>query len=151
MARLHLRSGMDPDAPKTAYAVLVVDPEGTPGERAVAALGSCCYEGDGAFYLVRSDGWAERSPEDGRLAVRIAVHPAVLRQVGVDPEDFPGRSSVDPRALLVLEARAAADPALTAHLAEPTAVFTAGPDTTLEELLASDAEWPMFLAPPPES
>ncbi|MEU6142682.1 hypothetical protein ABZ848_20210 [Streptomyces sp. NPDC047081] len=150
MARLYLRSGMDPDAPETAYAVLVVDAEGTPGERAVAALGSYCYEGDGAFYLVRTDGWAEKSAEAGHLVVGIAVHPVALRQVGVDPADFPGRSSVDPRAVLVLEVRASADPALTSHLAEPTAVFTAGPDATLDELLASDDEWPMLLAPPPE-
>ncbi|MGI5460833.1 hypothetical protein ACQEWB_48260 [Streptomyces sp. CA-249302] len=151
MARLYLRSGMDPGAPETAYAVLVVDPGGTPGERAVAALGSYCYEGDGALYLVRTDGWAEKSAVAGQLVVGIAVHPVALRQADVNPEEFPGRSSADPRAVLLLEVRAPVDPALTAHLAEPTAVFGAGPDTTVDELLASDDAWPMLLAPPPQN
>ncbi|MFE1963137.1 hypothetical protein [Streptomyces sp. NPDC059479] len=147
-ARLYVRSGLDPDAPDTVFAVLVVDPDGTPAERAVAELGAYCYEGDGAVHLVRTDGWAERSLDAGLLTVGIAVHPVPLRQVGVDPADFPGRSAVDPQAMMVLSARTAADPALSARLAEPTAVFTAGPDVSLDDLLKSE-EWPMVLAPPP--
>ncbi|MFI1094073.1 hypothetical protein [Streptomyces sp. NPDC020917] len=149
MARLYVRSGIDPDAPETAFAILVVDPEGTPGERAVAELGGCCYEGDGALYLVRTDGWAEQSLEAGRLTVGVAVHPAALRHAGVDPAGFPDRSSVDPQAVLVLAAHTLTEAALAPQPAAPTAVFTASPGTPVDDLLASEDDWPMLLAPPP--
>ncbi|MBK3565386.1 hypothetical protein [Streptomyces sp. MBT62] len=149
MARLYVRSGIVPDDPDAAFPILVVDPDGTPGERAMARLGGHCYEGDGAFYLVRTDGWAERSVDSGRLAVGIAVHPVPLRQAGTDPADFPERSAIDPDAVLIVEARTTVDPELRARLSEPTVVFTAGPDVTLDELLADDEEWPIMLAPPP--
>ena len=42
MARLYVRSGIDPDAPETSFAILVVDPDGTAGERAVAEFGGYC-------------------------------------------------------------------------------------------------------------
>ncbi|QXE38749.1 hypothetical protein KQY30_35610 [Streptomyces sp. GMY02] len=148
-ARLYVRSGLDPDAPETVFAVLVVDPNGTPAERAVARLGSYCYEGDEVFYLVRTDGWAERSLDAGLLTVSIAVYPVPLQQVSVDPASFPSRSAVDPQAVIVLSARTTADPALSARLAGPTAVYTAGPDISLDDLLTSGEEWPMVLAPPP--
>ncbi|MFJ3667006.1 hypothetical protein ACIPSE_11170 [Streptomyces sp. NPDC090106] len=148
-ARLYVRSGLDPDDPDRVLAVLVVDPEGTPAERALAALGSYCYEGDGVFYLVRTDGWAERTLDEGELTVDIAVYPVPLRQVDVDPEDFPARSTVDPQALLLLSARTQVDPELGARMAEATAVFTAAPDVPLDDLLKADDQWPMLLAPPP--
>ncbi|WP_262060123.1 hypothetical protein [Streptomyces sp. STR69] len=148
MARLYVRSGIAPDPPDAAFPVLVVDPDGTPGERAVARLGGHCYEGEGAFFLVRTDGWAERSLDAGRLVVGIAVHPLPLRQAGADPAEFPERSGIDPDAVLLLSARTTVDPALCARLSEPTAVFIAGPDVTLDDLLADD-EWPIILAPPP--
>lgn len=69
----------------------------------------------------------------------------------MDPADFPERSAIDPNAVLLLSARTTADPALCARLGEPTAVFTAGPDVTLDQLLADDEEWPIMLAPPPPS
>ncbi|WP_019071784.1 hypothetical protein [Streptomyces hokutonensis] len=149
MARLYVRSGIAPDAPDAAFPILVVDPNGTPGERALARLGGHCYEGDGAFYLVRTDGWAEQSLDAGQLVVGIAVHPVPLRHVGVDPAAFPERSAIDPDAVLIVEARTTADPGLCARLSEPTAVFTAGPDVTLDALLADDEEWPIMVAPPP--
>ncbi|MEU3570317.1 hypothetical protein AB0E96_18115 [Kitasatospora sp. NPDC036755] len=150
MARLHIRSGLDPDEPATPVAVLVVDPDGTPGEQAVARLAGHCYEGDEVLHLVRTDGWAEHSHDGGRLTVGIAVHPGVLDRAGVDPAGFPLRSAADPAAVLVLRAEATVDQALADRLHEGTAVFTAAPDTTLDELLGPDGDWPMLLAPPPE-
>ncbi|MFJ9896029.1 hypothetical protein ACIQPR_22195 [Streptomyces sp. NPDC091280] len=149
MARLYVRSGIAPDDPDAAFVILVVDPDGTPGERAVARLGGHCYEGDGAFYLVRTDGWAERSLDSGRLEVGVAVHPVALRHAGVDPAGFPERSVTDPDAVLLLSAATTVEPALRARLGEPTAVFTAGPDVPLDRLLADDEEWPIVLAPAP--
>ncbi|MGW3108993.1 hypothetical protein [Streptomyces sp. NPDC001100] len=148
MARLYVRSGIAPDAPDAAFPILVVDPNGTPGERALARLGGHCYAGDGAFYLVRTDGWAERSLDAGRLVVGIAVRPVPLRQAGVDLAGFPDRSGIDPDAVLLLSARTTVDPELCAHLSGATAVFTGGPDVTLDDLLADDEEWPIMLAPP---
>ncbi|MFE6051380.1 hypothetical protein ACFQ6N_11515 [Kitasatospora sp. NPDC056446] len=155
MARLYVRYGLDPDEPDTPVAVVVVDPDGTPGERALERLGGTCYEGDGVFCLVGTDGWAEQSVEDGRLTVGIAVYPAVLAGSEVDPGDFPLRSAVDPGAVLVLSVTTAldptVDPARYGRLSEGTAVFTASPDTPLDDVLGPDGDWPMLLAGPPEA
>ncbi|MEU1285847.1 hypothetical protein [Kitasatospora sp. NPDC005856] len=150
MARLHVRSGLDPDEPDTPVAVLVVDPDGTPGEQALARLGGHCYEGDGVFYLVQTDGWSEHAYEDGLLTVGIAVHPAVLERAEVDPAGFPLRSATDPAAVLLLRAEAAVDPGLAGRLQEGTAVLTAPPGTPLDDLLGPDGDWPMIVAGPPE-
>ncbi|MFF2329424.1 MULTISPECIES: hypothetical protein [unclassified Streptomyces] len=150
MARLHIRPGVHPDEPDVPVVMLVVDPEGSPGERAVSRLGSYSYEGDGVFYLSQTDGWGEWILDHGRLVVDIAVYPFALGQVGVDAADFPGRSAVDPEAALVLRVETEADPEMYARAAPATAVFTAGPDRTLDDVLAASDDWPMLLAPPPE-
>ncbi|MFF2543067.1 hypothetical protein ACFVUY_10955 [Kitasatospora sp. NPDC058063] len=150
MARLHVRSGLDPDEPDTPAAVLVADPDGTPGERALARLGTNCYEGDGVLYLVQTDGWAEHAYDGDRLTVAVAAHPAVLERTESDPADFPARSAADPSAVIVLSVEAVVDPATAGRLAEGAAVLVAAPDTPLDELLGSGDDWPMLLAPPPE-
>ncbi|MFJ6378631.1 hypothetical protein ACIQI7_01300 [Kitasatospora sp. NPDC092039] len=150
MARLYVRPGLDPDEPDAPVAVLVVDPDGTPGERAVDRLGAHCYEGDEVRHLVRTDGWAEHAYADGRLTVAVAVHPAVLERTETDPAGFPLRSAADPRAVVVLRAGTAVDPEAADRLAEGTVVLTAAPDLPLDGLLGPDGDWPMLLAPPPE-
>ncbi|MFJ9947202.1 hypothetical protein [Kitasatospora sp. NPDC091207] len=150
MARLLLRPGIDPDEPDVPVVTLVVDPDGPPAERAVARLGDHCYEGDGVLYLVRTDGWAERALDAGRLVVGIAVYPVVLGQAGADAAAFAGRSPVDPEAVLVLRAEAPVDPELYARAAPGAVVFAAGPEETLDDLLAAEEAWPMVVAPPPE-
>ncbi|MFF2074826.1 hypothetical protein ACFVXG_08710 [Kitasatospora sp. NPDC058162] len=148
MARLYVRSDLDPSDRDAHVAVLVVDPDGTPGERALDRLGSYCYEGDGAFFLLPTDGWAERTLDGGRLTVSIAVYPYALEQVRVDPADFPVRSAVDPDAAVVLTAEAAV-PAPPVRFSEATAVFTGAPGTPLDALLAAGEDWPMVLADGP--
>ncbi|MFD9689165.1 hypothetical protein [Kitasatospora sp. NPDC059088] len=148
MARLYVRSDLDPSDREAHVAVLVVDPDGTPGERALDRLGSYCYEGDRAFFLLATDGWAEQSRDGDRLTVSIAVYPYALVQVRVDPFDFPLRSALDPEAAVVLTAEVTV-PGLPARLSEATAVFTGAADVPLEVLLASEDDWPMVLAPGP--
>lgn len=150
MARLYVRSGLDPDNREAPVAVLVVDPDGTSGERALHRLGAYCHEGAGVFYLLQTDGWAEHSRTGDRLAVDIAVYPIGLEQVHVDPADFPVRSTVDPRAVLVLHAETTVDPAVTGQLSDGTVVFTAAADTPLDDVIASEEDLPIVLAPPPE-
>ncbi|MEU9076626.1 hypothetical protein [Kitasatospora sp. NPDC048538] len=150
MARLSVRSGLYPDAPLVPVAVLLVDPESGPGERALNRLGSYCHEGDGVFHLVQTDGWAEHAWAGGRLAVDVAVYPFALEQVGVDPAGFPVRSAVDPRAVVVLRAEAAVGPELAARLWEGTLVVRAAAGTPVEEALAAGDDRPIVLAPPPE-
>ncbi|MGQ4432626.1 MULTISPECIES: hypothetical protein [unclassified Streptomyces] len=150
-ARLYVRDGLSLDAPDAAFAVLVVPPDGTPGERAMTEIGAHCYEGDAALYLVRTDGWAEQSFDASALVVRVAVRTVTLRRMDMDPGDFTERSAVDPEAVIVLTARTAADPDLPTRLAEATAMFTAAPDVSLDDLLTSEDEWPVFLAPPPQA
>ncbi|MFD5466017.1 hypothetical protein ACFWIQ_24760 [Kitasatospora sp. NPDC127059] len=148
MARLYVRAGLDPSDPGAQVAVLVVDPDGAPGERALDRLGSYCYEGDGAFFLLPTDGWAERGLDGDRLAVSIAVYPYALEQVGADPADFPDRSAVDPDAAVVLSAEAAL-PVPPGRLSEATAVFTGAPGVPLDDLLGAEDDWPMVLADGP--
>lgn len=149
MARLHIRTGVDPDEPDVPVVTLLVDPDGPPAERAVARLGDYCHEGDGVFYLAQTDGWAERALSGDRLAVDVAVHPVALGQVGVDAAAFAERSPVDPEAVLVLRVEAGVEPELCARAASATVVFPAGPDDTLDDLLDAEDAWPMVLAPPP--
>ncbi|MFI9273365.1 hypothetical protein ACIGXM_21990 [Kitasatospora sp. NPDC052896] len=151
MSRLYVHPGVDPEEPELPVAVLVVDPEGTPGERVVARLGTHCHEVNGWACLLPTDGWAEHARDGARLVVDVVVHPVALRAVGADPADFPGRSAVDPEAVVVLRARTAAGPEPSVRLSEGTAVFTAGPDVPLDELLATCEDWPMLLAPPLEA
>ncbi|WP_327675605.1 hypothetical protein [Kitasatospora sp. NBC_00458] len=149
MARLHVRTGINPDDPDAPVVALLVDPEGPPGERAVARLGWYGHEGDGAVFLLPTDGWAEHALDGDRLAVDIAVYPFALEQIGVDPAHFPARSPIVPQAALVLRAETAVDPELYARAADTgTAVFPAAPDRTLDQVLAGD-DWPTLLAPPP--
>nr|WP_223243142.1 hypothetical protein [Streptomyces sp. CBMA123] len=145
---MYVRAGLDPSDPDAQVAVLVVDPEGTPGERALDRLGSYCYEGDGAFFLLPTDGWAERTRVGDRLAVSIAVYPYALEQVEADPADFPVRSAVDPDAAVVLSAEVTV-PVRLGRFSEATAVFTGAPGTPLDVLLAAEDDWPMVLADGP--
>ncbi|MEV6419266.1 hypothetical protein [Streptomyces sp. NPDC051662] len=149
MARLYVRPGIDPDEPDAPVVVLLVDPEGAPGERAVVRLGDSCHEANGWACLLRTDGWAEHARDGDQLVVDIAVYPVGLRAVGVDPAGFPLRSAVDPEAVVILRARTAVGPESSVRLSEGTAVFRAGPDVPLDELLATYDDWPMLLAPPP--
>ena len=150
MARLLVLPGVNPDEPDVPVVTLLVDPEGSPGERAVARLGDYCYEGYGAFHLLPTDGWVEHVLDGDRLEASVAVYPSALRQVGVDASDFPGRSTVDPEAALVLRAECAVDPGRYALAAPVTAVFTAGPDRVPDEVVADADDLPMLLGLHPE-
>jgi hypothetical protein len=137
MAELVLRTGVNPDDPGEQVLVLTVDPTGTVGERAVAALGERGYEGDEVLYLVPTDGWAEHHLADGVLTLDVVVHPAALASLAVDPADFPDRSTTDPAAVRVLRVAAEiTDNAVPAT----TVVFTAPVD---------EDDWPLILAPAP--
>lgn len=119
MARLYVRNGINPDDPDAPVVALLVDPDGTPGERAVAKLSWYGHEGDGAFFLLPTDGWAEHALDGNRLTVAVAAYPFTLEQIGADPAAFPERSPGVPEAALVLHAEAAVDPVLYARVAAP--------------------------------
>ncbi|MFF3066894.1 hypothetical protein [Kitasatospora sp. NPDC057936] len=139
MARLNVRSGLGPGDPEVPVAVLVIDSDGTPGERALSSYSAFGHEGDQVSYLLQTDGWAEHSYTGERLAVDIALHPGGLERLGVDPADFPVRSSFDANYVLVLHAETTVDPAMAGQVWEGTAVFT-----------SPGEDWPLVLAPPPE-
>ncbi|MBW4716802.1 hypothetical protein KZQ38_06490 [Saccharothrix sp. SC076] len=144
MPHLEIRTGVNPDEPDAPVLVLVVDPAGTPGERAVAKLGDYCYEGDEVLYLSRTDGWVEHHLDGDRLAVDIAVHPSALKQVGVDPTPFTGRSAVDPEVALVVRVEGVVDPERHAQIAG-TVLYALEPG----ERPDGGEHWPILLAPPP--
>ncbi|MDK0522649.1 hypothetical protein [Streptomyces sp. ML-6] len=145
MARLLVRTGVNPDEPDVSVVTLLVDPAGSPGERAVALLGGHCVEGDGAFFLMRTDGWAEHALDGDRLTVAVAVYPSVLGRAGADAAGFAERSSVDSEAVVVLREETVVAPELFARLAPMMAVYTADRDRTHETVPASDDDWPVLL------
>ncbi|GAA2676552.1 MULTISPECIES: hypothetical protein [Actinosynnema] len=144
--RLRLVDGVRPDEPDLPVPVLLVDPGGTPGERAVAALRRHCVEGVGVLFLMGSDGWARQELRDGVLVVEIAAHPFTLGQVDVDPEDFPERVG---DSVLLLRAEAEVDPERFARAAGETALLAAGPEVELADALAGAARKVLLLGPPP--
>ncbi|MEO3974101.1 hypothetical protein [Streptomyces sp. CAU 1734] len=150
MARLHVRTGVDPEEPDTPVVTLLADPDGPPGDRVVARLADHCYEGDEVLYLVRTDGWAEHSLDGGRLTVTVVLHPAVLARTGADLADFPEHPPAHPAAVVVLRAETAVDPELYARAAPVTAAFTMGPDDPSGDPLSGPDDWPVLLALPPE-
>lgn len=141
MAEVELDTGINPDDPDELVLAVVIDPEGSAGERALIALGDYCYpdEDTGVYYILGTDAYADRRLEDGVLTVDIVSYPAVLRNVGVTAEFPPGR---DPETVLILRVTG-----MTTHTTLPgeTLVFT----TPLDELTDDEDEWPFVLAPPP--
>ena len=141
MAELWLRNGLNSAAPDELVLAVIVDPDGGPGDRAVVRLGDMGYEGEDAFYLVQTDGWAERQTADGTLTVDIVAYPVVLESLGIDPTAFPERSSVDPDAIRLLRTSTTASPADIAQAPVVTAVFTTTPGD----------DWPLIIASPPDT
>jgi hypothetical protein len=130
MAEAWLCSGVDPDTPDGVVLVVVVDPEGDQGERAVSRLGLSAYEGDTAFHLARTDGWAERRLDGDTLTVDV----------------------VDGGAARLLRVTATVDPAEYARAAEVTVVWEAPSGTPAEQVIAAlrdQADLPLVLAPGP--
>lgn len=154
MAELWLRRGVSPEDPQELVLAIVVDPDGGSADRAALQLWSGAYDGDGVSYLVRTDGWAERSLVGDELTVDLVVYPNVLRQLGVDEAAFGERSPIEPEAVRLLRVSAKVDVDEYQQVAMPTVVLPASPGTTSEQLLAmigdGDVE-PLILAPPPGS
>ncbi|MEU1270464.1 hypothetical protein [Streptomyces sp. NPDC005799] len=154
MARLWLRGGLDPEAPEAVVVAVVVDPAGTAEERAVAALFSYAYEGDGTFLLVRTDGWAARRVDGDVLTVEIVVHRAVLEVLGIDGAGFPECPRVRPDAVRLLRVSAPVAGGRYDQALEGTAVLSAPAGARPEQIVAdlqSGEAWPLILAPPPAS
>ncbi|MFE7131248.1 hypothetical protein ACFVIM_10345 [Streptomyces sp. NPDC057638] len=145
MARLSLRPGVNPDEPDVPVMTLVVDPDGPSGERAVARLGDCCYEGDQAFFLVGTDGFAEHTLDGDRLVVDLAVYPSVLARIGVDAAPFDRRSRSVPEAVLVLSAETVVDRRAYEGAAPVVAVFVAPSAAEAESSGAEEDDWPMVV------
>ncbi|MCH5675893.1 hypothetical protein [Streptomyces gilvus] len=152
MAQLWVRDGMDPEAPDAVVVAVVVDPAGTAEERAVAALFSYAYDGDGTFLLVRTDGWAERRVDGDVLTVEIVVHRAVLDALGIDGAGFPERPLVRPDAVRLLRVSTPVVGGRYDRALDVTAVLSAPAGAAAEQIVAdvhSGEAWPLILAPPP--
>ncbi|MHC3475201.1 hypothetical protein ACYF6T_41950 [Streptomyces sp. 7R007] len=152
MAQLWLRDGLDPDAPEAVVVAVLIDPAGTPQERAVGALFSCAYEGEDCFLLVRTDGWAERRLRGDVLTVDVVVHPALLKRLEIDAAGFPERSSADPDAVRLLRVSTRVDPRQYEQAPAATVVLTAPAEATPEQIVAglqARDDWPLIMAPPP--
>ncbi|MFD7748868.1 hypothetical protein ACFV2V_22700 [Streptomyces sp. NPDC059698] len=151
MAGILLCTGLDPDDPDAETVVVVVAEAPDHHERAAARLATCGYEGDGCFYLVQTDGWAERRLDGDLLTVDIVAHPALLRGLEVDRAKFTARSSYAPHVLRLLRVEARVDPAAYARAPEETLLLTVPAGASAEEAVAlvrSGEEWPLVLAPP---
>jgi hypothetical protein len=152
VANAMLRSGLNPDEPDRTYLVVVVDPSGQPGDRAVSQHFDSAYEGDGAFHVLQSYGWVERHLDGDVLTVDVVTHPAVLKDL--DLSSFHGRSSVDAEAIRLVRTTVVVDPAEYARAPELTLVLSApasaSPDD-IASILYNGEDWPHIYAPPPEN
>jgi hypothetical protein len=146
-----LRAGVDPDLPDEVMLIVVVDPAGTAGERAVSSLGMSAYEGDGAFYLARTDGWVERRLDNRTLTVDVVAYPVVLDD-DIELAEFTERSAVDPAALRLLRVTATVDPVLYRSAVAGTVIWKAPAGSSVDQVLAAiqdQSDWPLLCAPPP--
>ncbi|WP_344401619.1 hypothetical protein [Streptomyces longisporus] len=152
MAELWVRSGMDPEAPEAVVVAVVIDPHGSPEERAVGELFSYAYEGEDCFMLVGTDGWAERRLHGEVLSVEIVVHRAVLEALAIDAAGFPERPLVEPDAVRLLRVSTPVAGRHYEQALDVTAVLKAPAQVTPQQLVAdlhSGEAWPLFLAPRP--
>ncbi|WP_395292263.1 hypothetical protein ACF9IK_00590 [Kitasatospora hibisci] len=150
MAEIRLVGGLNPADPASVVVAVVVEHDGPPAERAVALLGQLSHEVDGAWYLLPTDGWAERHYEDGWLTVDLCAYPESFRSDAVDTDAFEQLADTEPRAVRLLRVRTEAAPEAVARAVRPTAVITTAAgtpaDTAVRELIAGTAE-PLILGP----
>jgi hypothetical protein len=121
---------------------VVIDPEESHGEWAIAMIGEHCHV-DEENRVARTDAWAESHLENGAVTVDILVSEATLRQVDdIDVTAFEERSPRDPDAVLVLRVTGT-----TTHdtLPDETFVYL----TPLDQLDEDDR--PLLLGPPPKA
>jgi hypothetical protein len=132
MAEAWLRRGIDPDAPDDMHLVVAVDPNGSPGERAVVELATRAAEGDGALFVAPADGWVQRRLDGDTLTVE-------LYRGGTDPERL-------------VRVETTVDPLDYAETGPSTLVFAAARGATSDEVVAAiqaEVDWPIVYAPRP--
>jgi hypothetical protein len=139
-----LRDGIDPEDPERVILAVVVDPHGSPGERAVMAVGDYCFPDEEAnvAYILQTDAFTECDLKAGQLTVDFMVFPSPARSDGrIDETDFPERSTLEPLAIRVLRVTGR-----TTHnqLPDEVLVYT----TPLDRLTEDDC--PLIFAPPPK-
>ncbi|MFF5211175.1 hypothetical protein [Streptosporangium sp. NPDC000396] len=145
--------GADPVDRNVLTLVLRVDPQGTPAERAVYALGMSAYEGDRVFYVLPTDAWAERRLEGDTLTVDIMTYTSWLGELvaGVaDPADFDPLPGPNPGECVLLRRSATVDPVEYARADGATLVFGAPADMPVEQVIAAmyaEEDWPIILGP----
>ncbi|MCH0539991.1 hypothetical protein I3F58_10520 [Streptomyces sp. MUM 203J] len=145
-----VRSGMDPDDPEAVVVAVVMDPKGSPEERAVLELGNRAHEMEDCFGLLQTDGWAERRLDGEVLTVDIVAYP--FEGLEIDAGAYFERSLVDQEAVRLLR--------VSSHVARPqyeraldlTAVVMAPAGTSDKQIAAglqSGELWPLILDTPP--
>jgi hypothetical protein len=143
MPEVVLRDGIDPEDPERIVLAVVVDPDGSPGEQAVMAVGDYCFPDEEAnvAHILQTDAFTECHLDAGKLTVDFMVFPSPARSAGrIDEADFPERSTREPLAIRVLRVtgRTTYD-----ELPDEVLVYT----TPLDQLTEEDC--PLVFAPPP--
>ncbi|MCP2098198.1 hypothetical protein LV78_006189 [Actinosynnema pretiosum] len=144
---LLLRNGINPEDPDAPVLLVIIDPERSPGERAVCLLGNHGYERDNALYLVPTDGWAERALDGGSLVVDLVAYPLVLGGYDLDLGLFTEPAAQDADAVRLLRVTGEVD---ATELPEATVVVAVSEGATVDDVveeLRSGELWPVVLAP----
>jgi hypothetical protein len=92
MPEVVLRDGIDPEDPERVVLAVVVDPEGSPGERAVMAVGDYCFPDEEAdvAHILQTDAFTECHLDAGRGDSGLHGLPVPGRSDGrIDQTDFP--------------------------------------------------------------
>ncbi|MET0233692.1 MAG: hypothetical protein ABW224_03535 [Kibdelosporangium sp.] len=145
MAEAVLRNGIDPEDLDRVILAVVIDPDGSPGERAVMALADSSFPDEEAnvAHILQTDAFTECELNAGELTVDFMVFPSPARADGqIDDADFPERSAREPLAIKILRVTGR-----TTHdqLPDEVLVYT----TPLDRLTEEDC--PLLFAPPPEN
>jgi hypothetical protein len=144
MPEVVLRDGIDPNDPERVVVAVVLDPDGSPGERAVMAVGDYCFPDEEAnvAHILQTDAFTECHLAEGELTVDFMVFPSPARSDGrIDEADFPERSTREPLAIKVLRVTGRT---AEQQLPDEVLVYT----TPLDRLTEEDCA--LIFAPPPE-
>lgn len=147
MTELRWVVGGDAERPDVPELTLLVDADGSPGDRAVVRLGDIGHEGDDVLYVIAADAWTERTLSDGVVTVGVHAWDETLAHLDIDPDEFP--VSTEGARVLVSASLPAEPQQLAAINDEATLVIPyddeAPQDESIRQVLAHE-EWPLVIS-----
>lgn len=147
MAELRWVTGGDAERPDVPELTLLVDADGSLGDRAVVRLGDLGHEGDDVLYVIATDAWTERDLSDGVVTVSVHAWDETLARLDLPTDELP--ASIDGARLLASASLPAEPDQLAAINDEATLVIPfdseSPADESIRQVLAHE-EWPLIIS-----